>query len=182
MELQTVSHYDKIECDRIRRLYHEAFPIEERAPFALLMKRVRQERAVMYSLHHHGQWCGMIYLIMGKDMVYIFYLAIDQSQRGRGLGKLAMKALLDRYPQHRVFLALEDWHDTAADNREQRLKRHEFYRQCGLSDLPYHIKEGNVIYSIMGTNGKIEPPEYKMLMNRYAGFFMRLIVDFRMIP
>ena len=80
----------------------------------------------MYSLHHHGQWCGMIYLIMGKDMVYIFYLAIDSSQRGRGLGKLAMKALLDRYPQHRVFLALEDWHDTAADNRHIRIFGREF--------------------------------------------------------
>ena len=33
----------------------------------------------------------------------------------------------------------------------------------------------------MGSDGPIEPEEYKALMNNYMGFFMRHIVDMRII-
>lgn len=180
MTIQRVDFNDPNELSHIKALYMEAFPDDERAPFSMLLKRARKGKAEMYSFLHDDQWCGMAYLVTYRDLAYVFYFAIDAAQRGGGLGTLAMKALLEQYRSGRLFLALEDWRE-AAPNREQRLKRHQFYLNCGLEDLPYHIKEGHVIYAIMGKGGKVEPEEYKALMNRYMGFIMRHLVDMRII-
>ena len=53
---------------------------------------------------------------------------------------LAIEALKKQYHGSRFFLALETL-DKAADNYEQRVKRHSFYEKCGLSDMPYKLKE-----------------------------------------
>ena len=180
MILRAVDRNDPEELSRIQAVYETSFPREERAPFSLLCKRVRQRRAEMYSFWHENQWCGMVYMVTYQDLAYVFYFVIDTAQRGHGLGTQAIAALLDKYRNGRLFLALEDWREPC-DNLEQRLKRHRFYQNCGLEDLPYYIKEASVVYAIMGKGGKIEPEEYRALMNRYMGFWMRHFIDMRMI-
>ena len=180
MLLTNIDLNNKDELSRTKKLYLEAFPPDERAPFSVLIKRAKKGKADMFSLVHQDIWCGMAYIVRYKDLAYLFYFAVSPELRGQGLGSMAIRAILEKYKGERVFLALEDW-TSESDNKDQRLKRHQFYLSCGLNDLPYHIKEANVIYAIMGNNGKVEPEEYKALINNYLGFFMRHIVDMRII-
>lgn len=46
-------------------------------------------------------------------------------------------------------MALEDWREPC-ENPEERVKRHNFYLHCSLSNLPYRLKEAAVTYAIMG--------------------------------
>ncbi len=164
----------------IRKLYTEAFPADERAPFSLMMKRAQQNKADFWILTDKEKQVGMAYVLRQKGLAYLFYLAIHKTLRGQGYGTQAIKTLRDRYAGSRFFLALEI-PDPDAANYEQRLKRHDFYLRCGLSDLPYHIKEHTVIYDIMGAGGIVEPEEYKALINSWLGWPMKWLIDMRII-
>lgn len=180
MFLEDVDFKNKAELLKIKELYDKSFPSDERAPFSMLVRRAKKGKGKMFSLIHDDIWCGMAYIVTYSDMAYIFYFTVAAELRGKGLGTEAIKEIIKKYDGCRVFLALEDWRERA-ENAEQRLRRHSFYLNCGLKDLPYKIKEADVIYAIMGVNGKIEPHEYKALMNNYLGFIMKHIVDVRII-
>ena len=167
-------------CKRIKGLYLEAFPADERAPFWLLKRRAKQGKADFYELADGKVKVGMAYVVTYSDMAYLFYFAVDRSLLGKHYGTRALKAIMEHYKGKRLFLALENWNEKC-DNREQRLKRHDFYLKCGLHDLPYKLKEAKVTYSIMGMGGKVEPDEYKRLIGNHLGFPLKYFIDMRII-
>ena len=176
MELQRARRGD---CRELKNLYIEAFPAEERAPFWLLTRRARQGRGDFWVLREEGRFAGFGYVICHADMAYVFYLAVVKEMRGRGLGTQTVRALIRAYEGKRLYLALERL-DGTADNYAQRLARHAFYERCGLKDLPYCIKEADVVYAIMGEGGAVQPDEYKAMMNAFQGLLRRL-VDMRIV-
>lgn len=177
MELRKIR---KSDYPYINDLYTGAFPAAERAPFRMLKKRAEKGKADFWIISEKEKAIGLAYLVTHKDLAYLFYYAIDQSCRGKGYGTKALKAVMEMYKNYRLFLALENWREES-ENSEQRIKRHDFYINCGLHDLPYRLKEATVIYAIMGTGDAIEPKEYKELMKRYVGFPIRCFVDMRII-
>ena len=177
MELRRIQRSDYSD---IKAIYTDAFPADERAPFRLLRKRAEQGRADFWIISEKDKNIGLAYLVTYKDLAYLFYYAVAPSYRGKGYGTKALKAIIEAYKNYRLFLALEDW-EKESDNKEQRIKRHSFYLNCGLHDLPYKLKEATVIFSIMGTGDAVEPEEYKALMNRYVSFPMRCFIDLRII-
>ncbi|MCI8508107.1 MAG: GNAT family N-acetyltransferase [Lachnospiraceae bacterium] len=168
------------EYKQIKKLYRQAFPIEERAPFWLLMKKAKPSTADFWALYDNENWVGIVYVIKDEELAYIFYLAIKPEERGKRYGGKAIDMLRDYYRGCKMFLALEAL-DQTADNYEQRVKRHSFYEKCGLLDMPYKIKEASVIYDIMGVGGIVEPEEYGRMMEKYLGSFFKRLVDVRIL-
>ncbi len=146
MELRKIQKSDYRD---IKVIYTGAFPHDERVPFRLLRKRAEQGRADFWIISEKGKNIGLVYLVTYKDLAYLFYYAIDSSYRGKGYGTKAMKAIIEMYKKYRLFLALEDCKEESK-NEMQRIKRHDFYLNCGLHDLPYKLKEATVIFFIMG--------------------------------
>lgn len=188
MELKIITQ--KSEFDAVERIYNEAFPDNERAPIKMLTKRARQGKADFLGIYDGEKIVGMCYVVCCRDLAYLFYIAVEKSLRGKGFGTEAIAALLEKYRGKRFFLALEQL-DKTADNYTQRVKRHEFYKSCGLHDLPFKLKEGSVTFSAMGAKSStdnsgesftVKPGEYKELTDRYLGFFMRHMVDMRLFP
>ena len=106
--------------------------------------------ADFWIISEEGKSIGLAYLVTYKDLAYLFYYAIDPSYRGQGYGTKALKEIIEMYKNYRLFLALENWKEESK-NKEQRIKRHDFYLNCGLHDLPYKLKEATVIFNIMGS-------------------------------
>ena len=166
---------------RLKKMYLEAFPAEERAPFWRLWRRAAQGHAEFWCLADGREPVGMAYIIRDQRLAYLFYLAIDRSMRGRGYGTAALDALRGKYAGSRLFLALEA-PDLSAPNCAERVRRHEFYRRCGLEDLPHRIKEMSVVFNVMGIGGPVQPEEYRSLLDRWLGWPARLMIDMRMLP
>lgn len=179
MELVKVSKKSK-DYKIIKRLYKKAFPANERAPFWLLVRKNKPSTADFWAFHDGDRCVGFTYVVKYQELAYIFYLAIQADERGRGYGTKAIEALKQVYAGKRIFLALESPDKTAA-NYEQRVKRHAFYEKCGLSDIPYQLKEASVIYSLMGIGRPVEPEEYHAMMENYLGGFFSRLVDMRII-
>ena len=153
---------------RIRTLYLEAFPPAEQAAFHQLIRKAELRRADMWNLYETDEWVGMAYVLHHNGLAYIFYLAIDKAQRGKGYGTRAVDAIRRQYEGCRIFLSLET-PDESADNARQRANRHAFYANCGFQDLPNRVKEGPVIFSLMGTGGSVQAEEYRRLIDHTLG-------------
>ena len=154
--------------------------MNERAPFCLLARKAEEGRAEFWELYDGEFLAGFAYVVRSRDLAYLFYFAICPELRGKGYGSASLSALKKQYEGCRLFLALET-PDASAPNNEQRLKRHAFYQNCGLSDLPYKLKEASVVYSLMGDGGEIAPEEYQEMMDAYLGRFLRRLVDMRFL-
>lgn len=164
----------------IKELYKSAFPPEERAPFFVLRRRAEQGKAEMLEARDGDKFAGLAYMVCLRDMAYIFYLAVAPDMRGMGCGSAILGELRERYAGKRLFLAREQL-DEAAENYEQRLRRHDFYLHNGFEDKRFKIKEASVVYDAMGIGGDVSEQEYRELIDRWGGRLMRRLIDMRVI-
>lgn len=179
MKVRKYKH-DKEIRQKIKIIYENAFPADEKAPFFLIMRKVKQKKAEILTAYDNGELVGFAYMVYYGNLAYLFYLAIDENKRGMGYGRKLIEAIKVRYTGKRLFLAREQL-DKSAENYVQRVSRRNFYIKCGFSDLPCHIKEATVIYDVMGIGGNVSAKEYDMLITSWAGRFLRKFVDMRII-
>ncbi len=171
---------DRNDHSRIKGLYKSAFPAEERIPFFLLKRKARQGRAAMLAAKEENCFVGFIYLVDYRDLVYLFFFAVDPSMRGSGNGGEILRLLRERYPDKRIFLAREQL-NPEADNYELRCRRREFYLRNGFTDLPCRIQEAGVVYDAMGIGGNISAREYEELITSWSGNRLRRLLGMRMV-
>lgn len=169
------------EYKSIKRLYHTAFPPEERPPFALLMSRTGREDVDFWAVYRNNKWVGFAYVLSGKGISYLFYLAVAEEERGKGHGGAILRVLKKMYEGQRFFLALEEL-DESAPNYGERVKRRQFYLNNGLVPLGCKLREGSMIYDVMGIGGEVEPWEYKELMQSFTGKLLGKLVKMEIIP
>lgn len=179
MKVKNYKHDREIR-QKIKTIYENAFPDDEKAPFSLIMRRVKQKKAEILVAYDNGEVIGFAYTVCHGNLAYLFYLAIDEKKRGMGYGRKLIEAVKVRYKGKRLFLAREQL-DKSADNYAQRVSRRNFYVKCGFSDLPCRIKEATVIYDVMGIGGNVSAKEYDVLITSWAGRIMRKFVDMRII-
>lgn len=153
----------------VKRLYLSAFPKDERVPYFFLMRQLNKGRAVLLAATDENmRFAGFVYMLCLNDMLYVFYLAVEDSFRGQGVGTAILEHLKENYPKHRIFLSREQLDETA-DNYKQRTARRAFYQKCGFRDMGQCVQEGKMVYSVMGIGGKVSPQEYDELVTNWSG-------------
>ncbi len=156
------------EYKKIKKLYHDAFPLDERAPFWLLMRRANRENVDFWAVYHEEEWVGLVYVISREDLSYLFYLAIAEDVRGKGYGSAVLAAVKEKYAGRRIMLAIEEL-DERAENYAERIRRKQFYEKNGLHLMDYKMREAKVIYDVMGIADTVSPEEYGEMMKQYLG-------------
>lgn len=81
----------------------------------------------------------------GARLLYIFYLAVDDVARGRGLGTRLLAELGRRHPGCSIVLDIEPV-VAEADNAEQRRRRLTFYERGGFRDTGYAVVDSTGKY------------------------------------
>lgn len=160
----------------MKSLFLSAFPPEERPPFFML-RICRKENVKWWTIRYKGQNAGFFYVVDYKDISYVFYFAIEKSMRGCGIGTAAMKKLKRQNRGRRLFLAIEP-PDENAPNPHERIARKNFYCNCGLYDMHQKLREGRMIYAMLGTGGIVSDKEYKTLMKKWLPFPLKFIFTF----
>lgn len=90
----------------VKELYLSAFPSVERVPFWLLMKKSKNEGADFYAIYDEEKWIGLIYAITDGEVVYVYYYAIFEKERGHGIGVAVLDEFKNLYKDKRFFLQL----------------------------------------------------------------------------
>lgn len=156
------------EFRKIKELYARAFPLEERAPFLMLVLKARKRGIDFWSVSYDDIWAGMMYVVNYKDLSYLFYLAITEEHRGKGVGSAVLRTARKYYSGRRLFLAIEEVTEDSP-NYADRLKRREFYIRNGFSQLGRRLREGKVMYELLGIGGMVSKNDYKQLIECFAG-------------
>ena len=160
---------DNKNCSKkVIKLYSEAFPKDERIPIWLLKILSRKNKAKFYGIYDNEKFVGLIYNIFYKDIVFVFYLAIDKEARGQGYGTKVLESIKQKYRNYRIILCIEPV-DKNSNNYEQRIKRKNFYIKNGFKDANYIIKEKNIIYEMLYYNKDVTLKEFQELMKNYFG-------------
>ena len=167
IKFETIDENTK-NLEEIKQLYFDAFPFEERIPF-YIMVLVGNDRGVEFlSIYDDDKWLGFIHTLVGDELSYIFYFAIDNRLRQSGYGSKILHEYKKIHP--RLSLAIEPIEES--DNLKQRKKRLEFYRKNGFETLDTRVVEMGVELELMGAKGmEIRESDYKKLVKKFFDSF-----------
>lgn len=167
---------------KIRKLYLEAFPAVERVPFWLLKRRAKTPLAEFCSLYDDDAWRGFIYTVKDERLVYIFFLAIDASERSKGYGSGLMTLIKERYADKIIGLSAE-MADEQAENNAERLRRLKFYAKNDFLPVDFYtLEKGGVKFEFLTEHGrKVAPMAYPDLMHRCLGIWQKLLLPVKVI-
>lgn len=153
---------------KVKDLYLNSFPKYERYPFWLLKYKAKKKNSDFFALYNNKEYVGLLYLIYYKDIVYIFYFAIEPTHQSKGYGSIILQQLQDIYKDRRLFLNIEKV-DPSADNYEQRVKRKRFYEKHGFKNANFEIEGKDVAYEILYHGEDIYEVEYHAMYETYLG-------------
>lgn len=149
-------------------LFLRAFPPEERPPFWVMRRRAKAG-VDWWKVLDGGKLAGFLYVLANAELAYVFHFAIHEDFRGRGVGSAAIRELMRAYGDRRLFLAIERIED-GAPNLPERVRRRNFYLRCGMRDMHQRVQEGEVVYDLLGTGGRVEDAEYQALIRPWMAW------------
>ena len=177
MKLEKIQKDDYI---KVKELYINAFPKEERLSFFFLKRKVKKGKGKILVIKENKEFIGFMYFIEYKDIVYLLFYAIVSSNRSQGYGSQGLQLFLKQYASKRIFISREILDETS-NNYQERVRRRQFYIRNGFVDYPYRIQEVGVTYDVMCVGNCIWPKEYDELIHFWVGRLIKNITNMKMI-
>ena len=81
MNFKYINYYESKNKNKIKKLYLNAFPKEERFPFQILKYRSKQPNVIFNEILDNDKSIGMEYIIKCDDVYYLMYFAVYEEQR-----------------------------------------------------------------------------------------------------
>lgn len=166
--MELIKAVTKKERELVKELYLKAFPKEERKPFDLIVQGQEQGVADILYIDDEGEFCGLAIPVIDKDIVLLVFFAITDNKRSGGYGSKALKMIMEKYKGKRFILEIED---TAADaeNKEQRIRRKNFYIKNGLIATGFMINIMEVDMEVLGNTTDITFEEHRHVYENAFG-------------
>ena len=127
-------------------LYDISFPPAEQERMENIMKVSRTDFGHLSVVLDGGTRVGMLYLLTHRDLVYVYYLAVDPKMRKQGYGSEILSIVKREHPGCRFVLSCEAPDDNAPNNAE-RLARMSFYNRNGFADTGRRTTWKDVTYA-----------------------------------
>ena len=144
---------------KIYRLYQSAFPNNEKRPFSMIRSMCKKGKSDVWYFEEGGRFVGLVITINGPDKVLLDYLAVEESQRGTGIGTEILQKMRSYYKGKGVFLEIESVYEDC-DNRNQRLRRKHFYEKSGMTSMEVFVWLFGVKMELMGFDCSLTFDEY----------------------
>lgn len=152
---------------RVKKLYVETFPAEQRIPFWALRLRAGMNGMEVTAYTEDGVFCGFSYYVVLDDLTYLYYLAVEPEMRDRGLGGQMLDMLAAKRPD--VPLAIDiEMRDRNADNARQREARRSFFMNNGFAPSGSGFKDGGVFEILVRGTKPENPSRYASAIDRLA--------------
>ena len=90
--------FEKAENKReIKRLYRTAFPRAERTAFYKILRACKRGGCTLSAYFENGAFAGVSVALERETFVYLFFLAVKEDARGKGIGGRILNAVAERY-------------------------------------------------------------------------------------
>ena len=168
-QIRLVPANTKERLRQVRSLYLKAFPLRERKPFALILHKVKQEQIEVFAIENEaGEFLGEVITILYRDILLLDYFAVVPECRRMGIGRQALEAVFSRAKERRVLLEIETTKN-ASDNKEERIRRKNFYLKSGMNAMDYSVNLFGVEMELMTYRCEVSYAEYHALFRDLFG-------------
>ena len=139
------------------------FPKEELMPMWLLNIMSIKKNYQFSAFYDNDLFIGILFTIEQDDMLFVFYLAINDEIHSKGYGSKLLQILFEKYESKPITLFIESI-DPLADNYQQRVKRLAFYERNGFINTG--IKTGVKVpfIDILSTDKNLTTQQCKKLV------------------
>lgn len=160
------------EYAQIKELMVQAFPREELFPMWLLHVLAMRKKIDFLAYYDGETLCGMTYTVLGENMVFVLYLAVNEKIRSKGYGTAILNHLKSIHSGKSISLNVEPL-EQRAKNYAQRVRRVEFYKKNGFHHTNYRIADKNGRYLVLSTAKDFSLKDYSALLRAFTlGIFM----------
>lgn len=140
-------------------LYQKAFPRSEKKPFSMIRSMHKKGNSDVWRFTRNGKFAGIIITINGQQNVLLDYLAVEEKQRGTGIGSEILRMMREHYAGKGVFLEIESVYEDC-ENKAERIRRKHFYEKCGMESMEVFVWLFGVKMELMGFGSKLTFEEY----------------------
>lgn len=157
--LQYASPRGFVQWAQIYKLYQKAFPSSEKKPFSMILKKYKEGKTHVWRFTREGKFAGLIITINGDEHILLDYLAVDEAQRGTGIGTKILSLMRQQYAGKGVFLEIESVYEDC-DNKDQRIRRKHFYEKCGMESMGVFVWLFGVKMELMSFGSRLTYEQY----------------------
>ncbi|MBQ7874141.1 MAG: GNAT family N-acetyltransferase [Oscillospiraceae bacterium] len=150
--------YRSKDIPKIRKLYFEAFPENERFNFNMMLKN-ESGHYETFGFYLDESFCGFAILLNSGDISHILYLATEPELRGKGLGAKALGALGRIKKDMRIIVDIERELPGCAEN-EIRRRRKNFYLRNGYKETEVRYRWQDESYEILVAGGELSKEDF----------------------
>ncbi len=161
------------------KINEEAFPLSERWSFAEIFGFAADTDTDILGIYDEETPVGFAVLLKNRACVYLYYLAIDGRMRSKGYGSAVLQKLQETYSGLQLILDFEVI-DEAAENREQRIRRKQFYLRNGFHETGSYTMLGDGVFEVVCNGGELLKPAFRELLSilhRYRPEFPELLLE-----
>lgn len=162
---------------RVYDLIYDSFPLDEILPMCVLNRRATKSHIDFLVVYDNNQFVGMTYVVTNDEdsICYVFFLAICESERGKGYGTKVLQHLKIKYIKYNSMILIVEEIDEKYDNYDQRLNRLSFYKRNGFKLQGIKTSEQNVVFDVLAYGNPITIEQYKRTMRCFFGpIFMKI--------
>ncbi|MCR5078421.1 MAG: GNAT family N-acetyltransferase [Bacilli bacterium] len=154
--------------NRAKSLFLHAFPPQERPPFEALFSWKDKGLTEFLNIYDGQTFLGFVHLVHYKDLLYLFFFALNEENRNKGYGSKILRELRDRYEGNRLYLLAEEVNPKYEDNANRK-RREAFYTRNGLINSRALIVEYGVPYELYYAGQEVSKKEHFALMRELLG-------------
>lgn len=148
-----------VQWAQVHSLYQKAFPASEKKPFSMIRSMYQKGKSDVWRFTRNGKFAGIIITINGEENILLDYLAVDEKQRGTGIGSEILRLMKDHYAGKGVFLEIESVYEEC-ENKAERIRRKHFYEKCGMESMDVFVWLFGVKMELMSFGCKMTFEEY----------------------
>lgn len=144
----------------VYKLYQKAFPRSEKKPFSVILKKYREGKTDIWRFTRNGRFAGIIITINGTEHILVDYLAVEEHQRGSGIGSEILPLMRRHYSGKGIFLEIESVYEDC-ENQAERIRRKHFYEKCGMQSMEVFVWLFGVKMELMGFDCRLTYQQYR---------------------
>lgn len=162
LHVKALERSNTYEFDGFYAIYSTAFPLSEQKSRDALLQMVYASFYTIYLAYNDEKIVGfcIMYHPNNEDFFLLEYMAIDETQRGIGLGSTLLKSSIEQlFKTHGIralLIEIESPEESSSD-KEIREKREQFYRHLGA----LRIDSFDYILALQSVEA---PPAMKLLL------------------
>ena len=157
----------KFNSSDVKHIYFNSFPKNERMPFFMMVAMSKLWNTDFLGFYDNDTLCGFVYLAHNSKIVFVMFLAVDETLRSKGYGSAILREIQNKYRDKKIIISIEPC-DKNAPDIELRRRRKDFYIRNEYQETGYMIKLAGVVQEIIITNGEFSKKQFKTFLAIYS--------------